>query len=81
MTSKKTIQEIPVPNFFTLKKWNFYGKTSYVSIIMPSFKIDKRKLVQKRKNEYLDIRILELLYNRIQNMLIFVYYPDNRTQG
>ena len=81
MTSKKTIQEIPVPNFYTLKKWDFYGKTSYVSIIMPSFKIDKRKLVQKRKNEYLDIRILELLYNRIQNMLIFVYYPDNRTQG
>lgn len=49
MTSKKTIQEIPVPNFYTLKKWDFYGKTSYVSIIMPSFKIDKRKLVQKRK--------------------------------
>ena len=49
MTSKKTIQEIPVPTFYTLKKWDFYGNKSYVSIIMPSFKIDKRKLVQKRK--------------------------------
>ena len=49
MTSKKTIQEIPVPNFYTLKKWDFYGKTSYVSIIMLSRLSYKRKITQKAK--------------------------------